>query len=158
MGKNRARLIDADKVGIDGRKRLLGEQFTKALPGQGSADPETLGSRLSIKQIANHHAQTMDDLLYELRLVDDALERDNEDIVPTERVYLNRRRKVILRRMNGEDPRYRVVGARVGGLFKEEQASVDQYKAMQEFERLLVLEEEKQFWWRPGDKVQGLGV
>ncbi len=140
MGRNKSRLIDADTVGVDGQRRPLGEQFKKAKPGEGSVDPETLGgSRTSIKQIVNHRAQTMDDVLHELRLVEQALDRD--DLVPTERVLLNRRWRVLIKRMNGQDPRFRVVGARMGRLPKEEQAQVDQFKALQEFEGFLLAEE-----------------
>lgn len=137
------RIIDADTVGTDRRRVPLTGHFKKAEPGKGSADPETLGgSRQSIKQIVNRYARTLDDTLYELRQVEDALERD--DLVPTERVLLNRRRATLLKRMNGEDHRYRAVGARVGRLPKEEQAYVDQFKAMQEYEAFLTAEEARQ--------------
>lgn len=147
------RAIDLDKLDIDGRRVTLAERgFKKAAPGRGNADPETLGgSRTSIKALVNHNAKTLEDAVSEFRFIEEALDRD--DLVPTERVLLNRRWRTLFKRMQGTDARYKAVGAVVGTLSREKRAHVDQYKALAEYERNLLIEEIRQSWWRPGDNV-----
>ena len=108
------RLYDVDKG-----------HFPKAAPGTAGTDPELLGgTRQSIKAIRNPRAVTVADAVAELREVYSALDR--EDLVPTERTWLSRRRRVLQRRVAGQSPRYMVVGARVGGLTVAER---DMYRA-----------------------------
>lgn len=137
------RYHDLDTQGLHGRTIPLAGHFKRAEPGHGNADPETLGgSRLSVKQLINKGARTVDDALTEFRAVDAKL--DEPDLVHSERTLLNRRRVVLLRRINGADPRYKVVGARVGGLSNEDQARVDRLKAVEDFGRFLDAEEGRQ--------------
>mgnify|MGYP001609984114 FL=1 len=116
---------DLDAHGQNGRVRTT-PRFKKAAPGKGNSDPETLGgSRWRIKRIINHNARTLLDAQLELRLVEDALNQG--ELVHSELVLLNRRRAVLVRRMEGKDARYMALGARKGKLGKEDRARVDEY-------------------------------
>ena len=116
---------DLDAHGSNGRVKPS-ETFTRAPDGEGLANPETLGgSRWRIKRIINHSARTLLDAQRELRLVEDALNQG--ELVHSELVLLNRRRAVLVRRIEGKDARYMALGERRGKLNKEDQARVDEY-------------------------------
>lgn len=116
---------DLDAHGPDGRVKPS-KTFARASDGEGLADPETLGgSRWRIKRLINHSARTILDARQELARVDDALNQG--ELVHSELVLLNRRRAVLVRRMEGKDARYMALGERKGRLGKEDKARVDEY-------------------------------
>ena len=102
---------------------LDGPGGPKAAPGKAGTNPEFLGgTRQSILAIRNPDARTVDDARVELAKVERALEW--EGLVPTERVYLNRRKRVLSARVGYRSARYLTVGNRTGGLTVDERKTL----------------------------------